>query len=345
MTLLKKYLGVEFSRRLLALRDGLGNFRPQQSSVEPAELFPEFQKLKSELFEKKEIPECFYLGDSVLLRTAREDVDNRCLGQLFCDELSSVLSSCWVAHSAYHMEVYYHLIRFIIKHTETPPLIVLPINLRSFSPQWQYYPDYQFRQEIAFLQAAFEGREDYSVFSGEIDIDSNDAFEEYDQHPVDSLSTLTKIGEFRLLINAEPKTAAQKQFRYRQIFMLHYLCKLREMNERLRYLTFILNETHQSQSKILIYLTPANYQAGVRFVGSEFERIVAQNVGIIENVISKHKGGSDVVFLDEARSFASNLFFQEDNATEHLNEAGRKKMASILVNHVKLVKSHSCHSM
>lgn len=303
-----------------------------------SEFFPEFRKLKSLFSGEGDAPRCLYLGDSVLLRVAHEDIDRRCLGELFCDELRVKMSADWIAHSAYHMEIYYYFLRYVLSLEQTPSLIILPINMRSFSPQWQYSPQYQFTKEIEFLKKAFDGNEDYSEWSNKHLRDDETAYLEFDQRSVDySLSEFDTVGQFRSLIESNPQSSAQKDIRIKQIFIFHYLHQLAENNERLKFLKLIMQETLQSNSKLLAYITPINIDAGIRYLGTDFADGVRQNVGVIENVFSDLNSEESIVLLNCVENFSSDSFFQNDNATEHLNELGRSKLVHELIETLKSV--------
>jgi len=78
---------------------------------------------------------------------------------------------------------------------------------------------------------------------------------------------------------------------------------------------------------ILTYITPINYQAGEKYVGSEFPKALKSNVNIVSAVIKRSQVRGQINFLDYSTFLPSEFFFHADNATEHLNQEGRRALA------------------
>jgi len=105
----------------------------------PAGIPPEIVRLDAYLDSRTNI---IYLGDSTLSLPA---------GQVTTGEiLQEMLPDCSVgeiAHPAYNLDLYLHYVRYIVRSAHPPDIVIVPINMRSFSPEWDKRPGYQFEEE------------------------------------------------------------------------------------------------------------------------------------------------------------------------------------------------------
>ncbi len=87
-----------------------------------------------------------YLGDSTLLLPFGEVTTGEILQELLPDQRVGQ-----IAHPAYGLDLFYDYAAYVDRHGGWSPTLVLPINLRSFSPAWDMRPAYQFEKESKIL--------------------------------------------------------------------------------------------------------------------------------------------------------------------------------------------------
>ena len=87
-----------------------------------------------------------YLGDSTLVLPAGEVTTGEILQELLPDRHIDQ-----IAHPAYGLDLFYDYVAHMDRHGAWPRTLVLPINLRSFSPAWDMRPAYQFERERGIL--------------------------------------------------------------------------------------------------------------------------------------------------------------------------------------------------
>src|SRR5207248_2554292 len=85
-----------------------------------------------------------FLGDSVSERVSRDERKAEPLVTMFAKNLRESAGVQAVTHSGLHAEVFLAILRATQALGGKPRVLVMPINLRSFSPQWWYAPEYQF---------------------------------------------------------------------------------------------------------------------------------------------------------------------------------------------------------
>jgi hypothetical protein len=287
-------------------------------------------------FDKNPIPpDILYLGDSVLKNISRHDTDHRMLDEIV-SEFFHNQKIIKIAQAAYHPGVFYALIKALEKMANRPKLLLLPVNMRCFSPQWDIHPNYQFHMEIDVLERYSPSRPstDFRLIKQKI---TKDAFEVYDSTPVQyPCTSLDHIGQFRLLVNADAETSEQKVFRLRQIFIFHYMHILLPDHDKIRLLRDSLQLAAKMNIRCFIYTTPCNYQAGEKFVGDKFTEVLQYNVQILQNSI-KSCDDKNLLFWNASSFLPSECFIQADIANEHLNQDGRQRLAASLAEQIKEV--------
>lgn len=262
--------------------------------------------------------EIVFLGDSVVERVSRHDEDRRTLGQMVADNLAprSVLT---LSRSAHNPDIYLPLLQVMAKTGYRPNTIIIPVNLRCFSPQWELSPDWRFEQERAIIRRYLRFR--WLPIKPIADVHhSEGAHAILAKTPVEyELSPFRTVGEFKNAIAGEPSNE-----RSRTIFIYHYTHRLAPTNARLTNLRKCAELAQSIAEQVLIYVTPINLFALRRFVGTRAAEIVRDNASTLQALLPA-----------DVRNWTSELpeqfFFNEDLATEHLNESGRRKLADLIV--------------
>lgn len=276
-----------------------------------------------------------YLGDSVVERISWDDTDKRTLDEMVADSLSSEKSLICIAHAAYHFRIYYYLLNILRSTRNKPELVILPINIRCFSPQWDLNPSWQFEEEIQYLKAYPETRRvpairrnaDALTFSeAELNLELDLPF-----------TNLTRMRQFLNQIKNIPPDPEGKLQRRKQIYIFHYLNQLQPTHRRLEYLGKILDLLNELKIHLLLYITPINYEGGTRHIGDGFTKIIRSNAAIVQEYVRPWLKTGQVCFLDLQELLTSEYFFHIDELTEHLNQSGRIKLAQTLVREIEKI--------
>jgi hypothetical protein len=91
----------------------------------------------------------------------------------------------------------------------------------------------------------------------------------------------------------------------------------------------ILTALTDMEIRTLTYISPINYQMGLRFVGEEFRQILSANIRVIKQFIDRRAGELQgrVHWLDFSILLSSKYILKPDDPTGHLNQAGRQFLA------------------
>jgi hypothetical protein len=304
---------------------------PDAEVNKPPEPWRELTALLNSYNGPEAAPEVLYFGDSVLMRVAYEDEDAGNLGELVAANLRPLYKTCGIYHSAYTPRIFYHLSRVLEVTAHQPKLVILPINMRCFSPQWDLQPLWQFNWEIEAIDA-FLADPQGPVPLKIPDTPRDHGAQEFGNLQVNYVGTsLDRIQQFLAVIATKPTSEAGKRERWKTIFTYHYLYKLNPDHRTLRRLKETVVLLNSLGIKVLIYLTPINYQGGKNYVGALFEQTLAANVALIKQALADVGGAPGDIFLgDWTRLVDAQGFFHDSDPTEHLNRRGRKSLADAI---------------
>jgi len=258
-----------------------------------------------------------YLGDSTVNGIAQDDEDRRCLSAMVQDLLPDARVGV-ICHGGYHARVFEHQCSYMARTDNPPSVVIVPINLRSFSPVWDLRPAWQFEKEKFFL------RHDSSLVRmfwrpltiyRAVDVVPVSR-EEFARAPVyvggGIIGTVAESGAGGFAVRPHAD-----QFLSRYGYRLH-----REH----RLLVALVNAGQTLVEKGItpvFYVTPIDYQAGERFHGSAFQEQVVENVATIQAALSE----VGVTPVDLSSLCPSRMFCHGFIINEHLDENGRSLLA------------------
>ncbi len=278
-------------------------------------------------------PEIAYLGDSTVLRIADEDRDRRSTAEMLATDLSGRARVLELSHGAYHMGIYYHMVSTFRVTRKRPRVVVIPVNMRSFSPQWYLRPSWEFQAEIGLLHRYCSGK------GLRLRYRRTEASNGYEQTRVEyPMTSLQTIGEFEKLRLSKPDSPAQQEERRRELFVYFFLHPISEGHPLLVKLTETVGLARALGLKIVFYMTPINTTAALKSVGREFEQHFSRNLQVVKDALTAEKcfltangqsEGNDccdnpIVCMDLSQSLGSDCFFHDGSIDEHLNERGRR---------------------
>ncbi len=321
----------DFFLKLVAFIAILLTIQVVVSAMHPPELPEEILELDQQLQAGVDI---VYFGDSTLIYPEGEPTIPEILrGLLPTHALGDV------AHPAYQLDLYERYVNYLVEHNSQVKTVIIPINMRSFSPEWDLRPTYQFEREKTILTYGpllsslfYRLFDTFGLFDSSID---QDDFLEATVFNGDQ--PVGEVAEFEELtgLSAEEVKTEQSGFAYyaglpstdeiealKGTLVYYYMYGLDHHHRKMQSLKAISRLLTQNDIKPIFYITPINYELGEVHIGEPFHERVAKNTAVVERVLRRK--GVDVlnlVFDLEAYNFVD---------TEHLTENGKTYVAEVL---------------
>jgi len=218
-------------------------------------------------------PQVLLFGDSVHRRVSDFDQDRRQLCEMISDAMYGVVLP--VSGQAYTPELFYYLVLALERMRHRPEVVVLPVNIRCFSPQWDLNPAWQFHEEIGTIKQylASPSKKIGKIRGG------NTAIRE--PRYVLPRQSVMKGEDVTRIIASQPVREDVLFHRKQQLFANHYMYKLSRDHRKLHYFenTIILLNTMQITP--YVYITPINADAGRKYNGEKFTSTVKENIATI----------------------------------------------------------------
>lgn len=272
-----------------------------------------------------------YFGDSTLYYTNEADQDKRPIYTMLQENVPSK-KVMPLYHDAYHADVYLAYVRAMLRapKLKRPNVVIVPINLHTFSPDIDKRPADQFAKEKIYLQyyhtPVFPFL-DFLFTMKAFTIEPITA-DEFSKTPVyfgTKQVGMVKDYQAETLGAASPENI-RKQATY------YYLYFLDENHRKLRSLVEIGKQLRQSNIEVVFYTTPIDYQAGEQYLPGEFRRQVEANYQVMQKALNVH----NFTVLNLTFDLPSDEFsWRGGYMNEHLNDEGRAYVAQKIAETIK----------
>ncbi|MDQ1352102.1 MAG: hypothetical protein QG657_2408 [Acidobacteriota bacterium] len=285
--------------------------------------FDQFTRLNYYLKKKTEI---IFFGDSTITARGQDDNDKRSIAAMLQDiaPQSSVGS---VTHPAYHIGIYLEFCKYIVRQGYRPSILIIPINMRSFSPGWDRQPHYQFEIQtivlrggilktilLAFYKPLMMFKYNFFTISQQ----------EFLNTPV--FCGNRQVGVIKDFNNNSYVKYSVKNMKNQLIYCYMYDLSLSPRHRKLENLVEIARLLTKNNIKSLFYITPIDWETGEKHLPGEFLKQLQQNTRLIHSLLS----AEGVEVLDISTALPPNYFAWHLYPNEHLNQRGRMYVAEQL---------------
>jgi hypothetical protein len=285
------------------------------------EPFPALREIV-EAFSSPTPPERLVLGDSVSLRVANEDRDRRDLGAMVRESLLPVPVLC-VAGSAFNLRIYEAFIRVLQRLPTRPRVVIAPINMRSFSPQWHLNPAWQLTAELKAIKAWIADPASPIATIPDVTLAPAE-YATYDRLPANiPWSTRETLGSFRAL--ALRREGGPE--RSRELMAWHYAYRLEPAHPLFGSLDALARACRALGVDLQLFCTPINVEFGRRIVGPPFDDALSTNLAVVH----ERCRSNGIRLHDWSGALPAAAFFHPETLTEHLAESGRRWLAERIV--------------
>ncbi|MCB9757351.1 MAG: hypothetical protein H6753_02865 [Candidatus Omnitrophica bacterium] len=278
-----------------------------------------FMKLKADIV---------YFGDSTINWAPDSDVNRESMPGLL-QRLLPTERIAKITHASYQMDVYQAYVEYMIRKGYHPKVVIIPINLRCFSPEWDQQPLWQFEKEKltlamkdTFWMKFYRPLAVFKIFEPRINRFA------YEQTNVFDGSQL--IGQVRDFDNASYQVYSQEKMKNKLRF--RYMYSLSKQHRKVQSMVRSAKLLKSAGIKPVFYITPVDWQTIEKNLGVSSVLRIEENVQVIRSALDE----VDVPVWDLSRSLPSEDFsWPEDGdgpyyPNEHLRLRGRMLVVKTL---------------
>lgn len=289
--------------------------------------FPELTLVNEHLQKQVDL---IYFGDSSVGASAHDDTDKRPLNEILNEQLSDVTIG-GVHHAAYQMDLFLAFCKNIINKSYKPKYILIPINLRSFSADWDKRPEYQFVKEMNYLEDRW-----YSPFYNGIRVFDRDSsmlsYNEFIKLPVYDGDSI--IGKVKNFTGQEYENITEIHTKNKIQF--HYFNSIDTQHQKIKSMIGLCELFKTENVSLIFYVTPVDFEIGEKYFPAKFTNRIKSNIDVLNSVTEKY----NCSLIDASQLLASNEFSwkQDKYPNEHMNQKGKRKLAKYLSEHISKIR-------
>lgn len=280
--------------------------------------FNEFTRLNIHLAKKTDI---VFLGDSSVYTVIPADNDKQTIAEMV-DGMMPGLTLVEISHAAYHMELYLEFCRYISRQANRPKIVIIPINMGTFSAEWDMRPEYQFEKEKIILRGGFK-KHLVLAFSKPLAVFKYNFFpitrKEYLEAPVfRGGEQVGKVEDFN--------HSGFKQFTRQNIkkkIISRYMYTLKQEHRKVKALVEVAEVLKRCNIRALVYIVPVDHETCDSYFPGEFNSRLTGNVELIRSLLAAR----GIKLLDLSSALPADVFVYGNYPDEHVKENGRRRVA------------------
>ncbi len=294
--------------------------------------FTRLVQLKKYIAEGRDV---IFFGDSTNDFSPAGEADRRSISTMVSDNIAPLRLGT-VAHPAYHADLFKEFCRFMSRQEQVPSVVIIPINMRSFAPNWHNKPSFQFGMERVILRRGFLFwfYRPLAVFKFNFNRINE---RQYLKIPVYLVQKqVGVIKDFRIRRKREfPSKQKWREYANQavaDVLLVHYMYGLSSEHPKILSLKKIAAHLSKRQIKPIFYITPVDYMTGEHFYPNQFSRNIMQNIQSVKQILAEMRA----TVIDCSRDLkAVNFAWRRPVVNEHLTWQGRKHVADRLTKEIK----------
>lgn len=266
-----------------------------------------------------------YLGDSAAVFTAPDDADQRTLTQMLLDDLGTDVQVHAVAGGGYGPQLQEAYVRLVVPSGQRP-LVLFPECIRLAYRAWTRHPVYGYERATRALLAADPNGPTWRIRAA-LPPHTEAQMREHDTRRHVTLAGKTTVGEHRVPLKDPRGHGLSDDEQQALLYAYHHGGRLEDGTGLPR--TLALGATLRAHGfPVVAYQTPVPVERGTELLGDVLDDLVRLNFLDLDRAFAEGYGPHDV--LQTGRSFGTSDFIDPTDASEHLNEHGRLRLAAIL---------------
>jgi hypothetical protein len=267
------------------------------------------------------------LGASESLFVSPSDADQRTLSAMVGDGLAPELSTHSIAGAAYGPYLYKAYLEIVAKSTSRPT-VVLGLVARLGVAAWSDHPMYSYARALRSIRRIGPGSPPWR-YRTYIRLASDAEFAAFDALPHPTLHDSRTIGDYRRELRDPARYGLSEEQRVRQLYAFHHASSVPLSDAFLESVTTLGRRLKELGLPVVVYQMPIPVVRGVELLGPELYDSTVANLKTMDDAFIA--GYGEVEIVQTGVALQPFEFIDPDDATEHVNELGRRRMADMIV--------------
>ncbi|HEY3841910.1 MAG TPA: hypothetical protein VGL48_01555 [Acidimicrobiales bacterium] len=276
-------------------------------------------------------PDLLYLGDSMLSFVSPTDVDRRRLDTMVADGLGAEKSMHVVDGASFHVDIFEAYLR-LLYGTSHRPLVIVPLWIRGRTAPFIEHPVHGHKKAIEKIRQVDPSRGAWRV-RGMWPRPTPEKFEAFYEVPFPTVLGDLKVGDYVRPI-AEFKRSGNEAERLKTLYAYHHGGLLLPDSPVMEGVTRMAATIRDLGCRVVVYQTPVPVETASALLGPELVTRTAASFAALDAAY-RAGSGDDTEIVQSGMSFPESEFIDPTDASEHLNQHGRIRLAEMITDAVK----------
>jgi hypothetical protein len=276
-------------------------------------------------------PDVLYFGESTSSFVGPHDEDRRRLKTMVRDRLGGEVSFHSVDGASFSADIFDAYLRLLSANNRRP-LVVVPLWIRGRFPPWIHHPVHGHQRAIQRIREVDPSQSWHRVHAG-FKAPTQTDFDEFHRVPYSTLLGQGTVGDYVSGI-AEYGRTGNHEARVRMLYAYHQGGLLEADGAEMEAVTRMGRTIQHLECEAIAYQTPSPVMKGTELLGEAMSIRTSESFRVL-NQAYRAGAGEDAEIIAAGESFATDEFIDPNDASEHLNEVGRLRLAQMIVTAVK----------
>jgi hypothetical protein len=279
-----------------------------------------------------------YLGDSLASFVAPEDSDRRRLPEMIADELP-LGATLHAAHGGgFHPGLFREFLR-LIGDVPNPPVAVLPLCIRLCHVPWVEHPLYGYRGAMERLRRMTPATPTWRIRAA-LARSADDDVARVAALRYPTLAGDLAIGDYVAQLKDPSRYGLDETERLRLLYAYHHGAILSPDAPALDAIAQLGADLRSRGWPVVAYESPIPVERGEALWGPSLRRLAADGYALLRDAFRRGYGDGACI-LETGLAFDDSQILDPDDACEHLNERGRKRLAAEIADAVRRAHGRS----
>jgi hypothetical protein len=272
-------------------------------------------------------PDVLALGDSTWIFTAPDDRDPRDLEKMIAARLgpATSLHATW---GAGYYAAFFDALLGLLRLVDARPLVVVPLCERFNGVAWSNHPFYRYDRAIEVIDRVGVDTPTRKVRASFPPLTAQE-MQDYDRIPISTWAGDMTVGEHRRPLKDPAAHGLTERERIALLYAFHHGEEVLPTTPAVEEMAQMARTLRELEVPVVAYQTPVPVGGGEEHFGPAFRARIERGFEVIEAAFRRGYG-EDIPIVPTGTGFPMDEFIDPSDATEHLNEAGRSRLADAL---------------